>query len=146
MEISRVDGDGLDAVLPLLAAYQRFYGVATPDDGRNRDFFARFCGGEAGILLQARRDGAVVGFACVYWTQDSICARDVAVLYDLFVVESERGGGIGRALIEAAAGEARQRGLPSLSWLTATDNHRAQRLYDSLGATRSQWHEYTLEL
>ena len=146
MDISPVGRGGLGAVLPLIADYQRFYGVASPDDDRNRRFFARFCGGDAGILLQARGDGDVLGFACVYWTQDSVSARDVAVLYDLFVVEQRRGAGVGRALIEAAAAAARARGLPTLSWLTAVENERAQRLYDGLGASRSTWHEYTLEI
>ena len=146
MDISPVEHSGLEPVLPLLADYQRFYGVAAPDDERNRRFFARFCGGDDGILLQARCDGDTAGFACVYWTQDSISASDVAVLYDLFVVEQRRGGGIGRALIEAAAAAARARGLRTLSWLTAVDNERAQRLYDGLGASRSTWHEYTLDL
>src|SRR5215213_289121 len=102
MDISTVAQEELGAVLPLIADYQRFYGVAAPDADRNRRFFGRFCGGDAGILLQARMGEATVGFACVYWTQDSICACDVAVLYDLFVVEAQRGGGVGRALIEAA--------------------------------------------
>ena len=146
MDISRVGAEALEDVLPLIAAYQRFYGVESPDDARNRDFFARFCDGGAGVLLQACEHGHVAGFACVYWTQDSISACDVAVLYDLFVEETRRGGGIGRALIDAAASEARDRGLPALSWLTAVDNGRAQRLYDSLGADRSTWFEYTLHL
>lgn len=148
MDISPVERADLGAVLPLVADYQRFYGVAAPDEERNRRFFARFCGGGDGdgILLQARSDGDVVGFACVYWTQDSISASDVAVLYDLFVVERRRGGGVGRALIDAAAAAARARGLGTLSWLTAVDNERAQRLYDGLGASRSTWHEYTLTL
>jgi ribosomal protein S18 acetylase RimI-like enzyme len=146
MEISRVDRGGLEALLPLIAGYQRFYGVEEPDDARNRAFFARFCDGDAGILLQARGDEGVVGFATVYWTQDSIAADDVAVLYDLFVDSGSRGLGVGRALIEAAADAARERGLSTLSWMTAVDNHTAVRLYDGLGAERSTWHEYALNL
>jgi GNAT superfamily N-acetyltransferase len=146
MEISTVDHAGLEDVLGLLAAYQRFYGVEEPDEARNRAFFSRFCDGEAGILLKATVDGEPVGVATVYWTQDSISAGDVAVLYDLFVAPHARGRGIGRALIGAAAAAARERSLPTLSWMTAVDNHDAQRLYDALGADRSTWHEYVLSL
>ncbi len=32
----------LDALLPLIAAYQRFYEVEDVDDKRNRAFFRRF--------------------------------------------------------------------------------------------------------
>jgi GNAT superfamily N-acetyltransferase len=146
MEISTVDRAGLEGVLGLIAAYQRFYGVAEPDHARNRAFFARFCDGDAGILLQATEAGAPVGVATVYWTQDSISAADVAVLYDLFVAPEARGRGVGHALIDAAAAAARERGLPTLSWMTAVDNHEAQRLYDRLAADRSTWHEYVLAL
>jgi ribosomal protein S18 acetylase RimI-like enzyme len=146
VEITRVGPPRLEAVLPLLADYQRFYGVAAPDDARNRAFFARFCGGGAGILLAAADAQTTLGVACVYWSQDSISASDIAVLNDLYVVPQARGRGVGRALIAAVADAARGRGLQSLSWMTALDNHAAQRLYDGLGAERGTWHEYTLTL
>jgi hypothetical protein len=31
-----------------------------------------------------------------------------------------------------------------LEWLTATDNHRAQRLYDRMEARRSAWFSYEI--
>ena len=65
---------------------------------------------------------------------------------DLYVVEAERGNGVGRALIEAAAEVARGRGAERLEWATAPDNHTAQRLYDSLDTSRSEWVEYEIEL
>src|SRR4051794_29460094 len=147
-EIAAVEREELGEILPLLAAYQRFYGVAEPDDGRNAAFLERFCGdgATAGVLLAARGGGAACGFACVYWTQDSISARDIALLHDLYVDEPHRGTGVGRDLLAAAAGAARERGLKTLSWSTAPENHTAQRLYDSLGAERSTWFEYTLDL
>src|SRR4051794_7096430 len=87
----------LDELLPLLAAYQAFYGVEAPDDARNRAFFARFCApaSDAGVLLAARQDGQACGFACVYWTQESVSAEDIAVLHDLFVADAARGAGVG---------------------------------------------------
>ena len=65
---------------------------------------------------------------------------------DLFVAEAARGRGVGRALIEASAAVARERGAAHLEWATAPDNHTAQRLYDSTGAERSDWVEYELGL
>jgi GNAT superfamily N-acetyltransferase len=147
-EIASVEPEELDELLPLIAGYQRFYGVREPDDERNRAFFARFTAPEAGagVLLAARRGGRVCGFACVYWSQESIAAEDIAVLHDLFVTDAERGTGAGRALIEAAATAARSRGLRTMTWMTALDNRVAQGLYDSLGAQKSTWHEYELTL
>ena len=140
--------DDLEQTLPLIARYQRFYGVEEPDETRNRAFWTRLLApSERGVLLVARAgadDGPVSGFATVYWSWDSISATDTAVLYDLFVEPDARGGGIGRALIERAAAEAHARGLETLSWSTAIDNRPAQRLYETFAAERSAWFEYTL--
>ena len=65
---------------------------------------------------------------------------------DLFVAEAARGTGVADALIAACAERARERGVRVLSWVTAPDNHRAQRVYDRTGAARSQWLEYELEV
>jgi GNAT superfamily N-acetyltransferase len=147
--IRPVGTEALEAVLPLIAAYQRFYAVAEPDDERNRAFWSRFTvpGGDRGVLLAAYDDGgAPVGFTTVYWSWESVAARDVAVLNDLYVAEGVRGDGAGRALMEAAFAAARERGLPAISWMTALDNRRAQRLYETFDASRDVWFEYGVEL
>jgi GNAT superfamily N-acetyltransferase len=135
----------LDAMLPLFAGYQRFYG-AVPDDDRNRAFFRRFVApSEHGLLLVATDDdGEPVGFACLYWTFSSTRAAEVALMNDLFVSPDRRGGRIGQRLIEAAATAARDRGMHRLEWFTAPDNVTAQRLYDRTGAWRSEWICYEL--
>ncbi|MDF3823571.1 GNAT family N-acetyltransferase [Leptospira sp. 96542] len=43
-----------------------------------------------------------------------------------------RGQGIGRALIEAVAAQARQRGAARYYWLTQANNATARALYDQL--------------
>ena len=147
MHIAPVTAEGLEAVLPLIAGYQRFYEVGEIDEARNRAFFgALLAPSEKGLLLAAYEDGEPVGFATVYWTISSLSAGDVAILNDLFVSGKRRGGGTGRALIEAAAAAARERGLSSMSWMTAIDNRRAQHLYESLPTHRSAWFEYELDL
>src|SRR5690349_5853943 len=74
--IRPVGDDELGPLLPLIAGYQRFYGVDAPDDERNRAFWARFTvpGGVRGLLLAALRDGAAVGFTTIYWTWESVAA------------------------------------------------------------------------
>ena len=51
-----------------------------------------------------------------------------------------------KALIEACAQRARAHGAASLGWQTALDNERAQKVYDRVGARRSQWLDYELAL
>ena len=147
LDVRPVTEDELASVLPLIAAYQRFYGVAEPDDARNAGFFRRFIApSDDGLLLGAWLDRELAGHACLYWTFSSTAAREVVLLNDLFVVERHRGGGVGRALIDATVDVAHSRGAGSVTWMTALDNRTAQRLYESTGAARSAWFEYELEL
>jgi GNAT superfamily N-acetyltransferase len=133
--------------LPLIADYQSFYGVEDPDEERNRDFFRRFLApSEDGLLLGAWHEPAPVGYACLYWFFTSIAAAESVLMNDLYVVPEARGRGAGRALIEASADVARERGAHHLEWSTAPDNETAQRLYDATGAECSTWLTYELGL
>ena len=145
IEIAPVSAAGYEALLPLIAAYQRFYEVEEIDAERNRAFFRRFLSpSDDGMLLGARTDAELVGYACLYWHFSSTRAVETVLMNDLFVSEAARGRGVGRALIEASAAAARNRGAARLEWATAPDNLTAQRLYDSTGAERSEWVEYEL--
>jgi ribosomal protein S18 acetylase RimI-like enzyme len=149
LDISPARDEDLDALLPLIAGYQRFYGVKQPDDQRNRAFFSRFLApSDDGLLLAARASESqeVIGFANLYWTFSSVSAEEHAVLNDLFVTEQARGTGAGRKLVDAAAQASRERGMRRMSWETAPDNTTAQRLYDSTGAAKATWLEYELTL
>jgi GNAT superfamily N-acetyltransferase len=145
LEIAPIVASEYEELLPLIAAYQRFYEVEDVDEERNRDFFRRFLApSEDGLLLGARSGGRLVGHACLYWHFSSTEARQTVLMNDLYVVPEMRGHGVGRALIEASLAVARERGNPFLEWATAPDNHTAQRLYDSTGAHRSTWLTYEL--
>lgn len=149
VDVSPVREEEFETLLPLIAAYQRFYEVEDPSDERNRAFFARFLApSEDGMLLRARAvDGEqpILGYACLYWHFSSLDPGETVLMNDLFVAPEARGRGVGRALIEAARAVARERGCKTLEWSTAPDNHTAQRLYDSTGASRSTWLSYELD-
>lgn len=147
IEIGPVRAAEYEDLLPLIAAYQRFYEAAEIDEERNRSFFRRFLDpSDDGMLLAARADGEILGYACLYWHFSSTRAVETVLMNDLFVAAENRGGGVGRALIEAARSVARDRGAAKLEWSTAPDNRAAQRLYDSTGAERSEWISYELEV
>jgi GNAT superfamily N-acetyltransferase len=137
----------LEQLLPLIAAYQHFYEVEDVDEERNRAFFARFIApSDDGLLLGAWRGEQLLGYACLYWHFTSLVPAETVLMNDLFVDPAARGQGVGRALIEAAASVARERGAHHLEWAAAPDNKTAQRLYDATGAARSTWIEYELDL
>jgi GNAT superfamily N-acetyltransferase len=137
----------LGALLPLIAAYQRFYEVDDVDDVRNRAFFSRFLApSENGMVLGAWRGELPVGYACLYWHFSSLVPAETVLMNDLYVIGEARGAGVGRALIEASAAVARERGAYQLQWVTAPDNERARRLYDATGAESEPSIEYELRL
>ena len=134
-------------LLPLIAAYQRFYEVDDIDEERNHAFFTRFIApSNDGLLLAAWRNEQLLGYACLYWHFTSLVPAETVLMNDLFVTAEARGQGVGRALIEASAAIARTRGAHHLEWATAPDNKTAQRLYDATGATPSTWVEYELDI
>ena len=96
---------------------------------------ARMERGESTILV-AEADGQLLGFCQLYPTWCSVAAARILVLYDLFVDEGVRRGGVGRALMRAARDFGRAAGAVRLDLSTARTNARAQALYESLGWQR----------
>jgi GNAT superfamily N-acetyltransferase len=97
-----------------------------------------------GELIAAWDDGRPVGFANLYWTFSSVAAGPIVLLNDLFVVEGQRGAGIGRRLIEFSVRRTEERGASRLEWRTELDNRVAQRLYERFDTVRTVWLNYAL--
>ena len=147
VEISRVGEADLGELLPLMRAYCDFYEVSPPDDALLELARALIADREhEGVQLIARADGSAVGFATIYWSWATTIAARIGVMNDLFVAPSARGTGAADALIRACVEECREHGAEELAWQTARDNARAQRVYDRVGATRSEWLDYSLNV
>ena len=147
IEIARVGEDDLSELLPLLRGYCDFYEVA-PSDEELLDLCRALIANpeREGVQLIAREGGEAVGFATIYWSWATTIASRIGVMNDLFVAPGARGSGAAEQLIEACVDECRRHGAAELTWQTAPDNERAQRLYDRVGATRSQWVDYSLSV
>jgi len=136
----------LPLLLPMMRAYCDFYEVSPRGDRLVALSRALIDSPAEGEQLLARDEaGGPVGFATVYWTWQTLDAARIGVMNDLFVVPEQRGGGVGRKLIEACRGLCRKRGAKKLVWETAPDNRTAQRLYDSTGAESSTWLAYEID-
>jgi GNAT superfamily N-acetyltransferase len=147
MTIERVTTDDLAELLPLMRGYCDFYEVSPSDDellGLARALIAD--PERDGVQLLARTEGDAVGFATIYWSWATTIAARIGVMNDLFVAPAARGSGAAAQLIEACVAECRRHGAAELTWQTAPDNERAQHLYDRVGATRSQWVDYSLSV
>jgi GNAT superfamily N-acetyltransferase len=136
-------------LLPLMRGYCDFYEVDPSDDdllAMSRALIAD--PDREGTQLIARdEEGRASGFATIFWTWTTLSAARIGVMNDLFVTERARGTGVAEALIAACAEKCREYGAVSLDWTTARDNHRAQRLYERVGAKRDErWVDYSLDV
>ena len=91
----------------------------------------------------AERDGDLVGFAHLQRQVDTFTAGVAWFLDDLYVAQHARRAGVARALLEALRSYATDHGGGDLRWITASDNHTAMALYDSL-AKKTSWVFYEM--
>ncbi|MFD4421913.1 GNAT family N-acetyltransferase [Agromyces sp. NPDC058484] len=84
------------------------------------------------VLRGVDTDGEPVGGAWVDLDHPR-GAPDVALLYDIEVIETRRGRGLGRALLEAVEDATRQAGAVALELNVFARNHTATALYSSSG-------------
>lgn len=91
-------------------------------------------------------EGALIGYALFYPTYSSFRTRPMMWLEDLFVEQAHRGSGAGRALLEAIARRALERGCFRLDWNVLDWNEPSIRFYEALGAKRANtdWYQYGL--
>ena len=87
--------------------------------------------------IVACKNNEMVGLVHYIFHPDNWNIEDDCYLQDLFVVETARGLGIGRSLIEAVYAEADKRGSPSVYWLTEKTNKKARALYDKVAQATS---------
>ena len=127
------DAPALAAMIRALAEYERLTHlcVATEHDLRE----AIWGPDPAAEVLIARADGVPAGFALFFHTFSTFLGRRGLWLEDLFVYPEHRGAGVGKALLRAVAGVARDRGCGRFEWSVLDWNAPAIRFYESLGAT-----------
>ncbi|MFK2931001.1 GNAT family N-acetyltransferase [Dyella agri] len=147
LEIRRATFHDLDMLVPLFDGYRQFYGKPSDPAGAREFLTARLRLNESMILLAHDGHGAALGFTQLYPLFSSVRMVRTWLLNDMFVAASARRQGVAKALLEAAATQARNLGAASLSLSTAHDNLAAQALYESMGWQRdTEFREYALTL
>lgn len=124
----------------LWEGYLTFYETHLAED-ITAETFRRLIEDSRFFARVAQAPEGLVGFAhCVFhpatWTKADYC-----YLEDLYVNQTARGVGVGRALIEAVYAEADRRGAARVYWMTHQNNATARRLYDKL-ATKTDFVQY----
>jgi GNAT superfamily N-acetyltransferase len=126
------DADLLHGLILELATFEKLADevVGTAAMLRRALFAERTC--EAVIAEAA---GELVGYAIFYTTFSSFECRPGIWMEDLYVRPDQRGGGVGRRLVEHLAALALERDYVRLEWC-ALDWNPAMEFYDRLGASR----------
>jgi GNAT superfamily N-acetyltransferase len=84
--------------------------------------------------LLAERARTPIGFALFFTTYSTFLTRPGLYLEDLFVLEHERGSGVGKALLGEVIRLARERGSGRLEWSVLDWNAPAINFYERMGA------------
>lgn len=145
--IEKVTTNNFDEVLPLIKAYQEFYGVTDIDEAKNRNHFGRFIEDNTrGMLFILKHEEKAIGFVTIYFGFSSVRAEEVGILNDLYVLPDYRGEGHGKTLIYHAIETVKNTGINRIQWLTAKNNEIARKTYDSFNANKSEWYVYSMDI
>jgi GNAT superfamily N-acetyltransferase len=138
------DGDFF-AWLDLYEKYAEFYGIKLTDQKALLlwSWLTAPEHEEEGLI--AVDDGRILGLAHFREFARPLESDRGLFLDDLYVLEEERGKGVGHTLIDAVRSRAQQRGLGVVQWITADDNSEARSVYDSV-ASRTSWVTYEIDL
>jgi GNAT superfamily N-acetyltransferase len=129
---------------PLWRRYLDFYRAQVSDEVDNTTFGRIFDPLEPMHALVAERCNELIGFAHYLFQRSTWLINSQCYLQDLYVSEAIRGGGVGRALIAAVVGAAKEAGAARVFWNTHDTNAVARRLYDKV-AERSGFIQYRIE-
>lgn len=123
----------------LWRAYLRFYKTELPDAQYDLTWSRLMTPGESPHGMCAvgpgggNGDGRLIGITHYIFHRSCWLPSDLCYLQDLFVSESARGTGAGRALIEGVYAAADAAGAGQVYWLTQDFNETARKLYDRIG-------------
>lgn len=135
--------------LSLWEGYNAFYGragtTALPAEITQTTWERFFDTQEPVHALVAERNKQLVGLTHFIFHRSTIALYPICYLQDLFTQETQRGQGIGRALIEAVYEQAKVAGSTRVYWQTHETNLAAMKLYDQI-AERSGFIVYRKQI
>src|SRR3954469_18457263 len=124
-----------ETVARLLVAFRDHLGVEWPSDNAFLAGVERLIETHDAVYVlgSADEDSPPAGVAQVRFRYGIWWAAEDCLLEDLFVLESARGSGLGRALLERVVQLARERGCRRIELDVNDNNAAALALYESMG-------------
>jgi GNAT superfamily N-acetyltransferase len=130
--VRRAEPGDVSTVAGLMAEFRDFFDKSEPEDGEILSSVERIlASGDAEFLLA--EDPEPIGVCQLRYRWSVWTSADDCWLEDLFVREPARGGGAGRALVEAAVASAAERGCKRIELDVNERNAPALALYESCG-------------
>ncbi len=146
MEIRKAGPQDLEALLPLVWGYRRFY-KQDSDPQAERRFMQEHLQNGTSVVYVATQDAALVGFMQLFPTYSTVHLGKALILEDLFVAPSARRSGAATMLLNAAIEYAREIHATGMFLETAIDNHTAQAVYEKAGwAREGHFYKYNAPL
>ncbi|MDH3472978.1 MAG: GNAT family N-acetyltransferase [Rhodospirillales bacterium] len=134
--------DDLQTIVEMMAAFERLLAAidgseSTFDPDKALRRLQDFGFGERPLFTAALAevDGKLIGYAIyslAFWADSQ---EGILFLTDIFMREEWRSRGLGRELMDHLAGVAKAAGCTRMLWTVWDKNPRAQRFYESLGAS-----------
>jgi GNAT superfamily N-acetyltransferase len=116
----------------LWSGYQTFYKTKISAQTTDMTWERFFDSNEPMYALVAEEEGALIGLVHYLFHRSTWTAGPYCYLQDLFTLETARGKGVGRALIEAVYAAAKREGASRVYWLTHETNAEARKLCDKV--------------
>ncbi|MCB9960079.1 MAG: GNAT family N-acetyltransferase [Rhodospirillaceae bacterium] len=133
--------DDLDEVQELVAAYHRHEGIAMAPGDRRRTIARLIADPDLGGLWLVRQQGRTLGYVAVCLGYSIEFGGRDAFLDELYLVDSARGRGIGRRVIDRVADLLAAQNVRAVHLEVARDNAAALRLYGRAAFTlRNTFH------
>jgi GNAT superfamily N-acetyltransferase len=136
--VRSIEPTDFEAWLPLWQGYNAFYGrkdeTALAADITRSTWQRFFEPGEPVYALVALRADRLVGLAHFLHHRSTTRIEPVCYLQDLLTLPSERGRGVGRALIQGVYDHARSADIRRVYWQTQATNAAGRQLYDKVAA------------
>ena len=133
IEIRRCSEQDIDLLLPLVEAYHEFESIKT--SARHRESAVRqlLIDQKLGSIWLITNQNESAGYiALCYGFSIEFGGRD-AFIDEFFLIEKQRGQGIGKSVIKLIQDQAQKIGINALHLEVAKDNHIAREFYADMG-------------
>jgi len=138
--------EDVPAVLELMRALAEFEGYLDDFAVDTNALLTRAFGPAAQCKVFVAETGAICGYAVAQSLPFTFDLRPSVRLKELYVVQGQRGSGIGEQLLRRVAQWALEQGAGRLLWDLLVGNDAAERFYARLGGQReSQWIAYRMD-